>query len=62
MDGTLSLARTADMRYVGQGYELSVPIPDGPVDGGRRPRSAARSTASTPTATATRTRRPPSSS
>jgi N-methylhydantoinase A len=32
--GTLSLARAADMRYVGQGYELSVPIPDGPVDGG----------------------------
>jgi N-methylhydantoinase A len=31
--GTLSLARSADMRYVGQGYELSVPIPDGPVDG-----------------------------
>ena len=32
MSGTLSLARSADMRYVGQGYELSVPIPDGPVD------------------------------
>jgi N-methylhydantoinase A len=31
--GTLSLARSADMRYVGQGYELTVPIPDGPVDG-----------------------------
>jgi N-methylhydantoinase A len=31
--GTLSEARSADMRYVGQGYELSVPIPDGPVDG-----------------------------
>jgi N-methylhydantoinase A/oxoprolinase/acetone carboxylase beta subunit len=32
--GTIALARTADMRYVGQGYELSVPIPDGPVDAG----------------------------
>jgi N-methylhydantoinase A len=31
--GTLSVTRSADMRYVGQGYELSVPIPDGPVDG-----------------------------
>jgi N-methylhydantoinase A len=30
--GDLSLARAADMRYVGQGFELSVPIPDGPVD------------------------------
>ncbi len=33
VSGTLSVARSADMRYVGQGYELSVPIPDGPVDG-----------------------------
>jgi N-methylhydantoinase A len=31
--GTVSLARTADMRYVGQGYELSVPISDGRIDG-----------------------------
>ncbi len=31
--GTLSVARAADMRYVGQGYELSVPLPDGPIDG-----------------------------
>ena len=31
--GTIALARTADMRYVGQGYELAVPIPDGPIDG-----------------------------
>jgi N-methylhydantoinase A len=31
--GTISVGRAADMRYVGQGYELSVPIPDGPVDG-----------------------------
>jgi N-methylhydantoinase A len=30
--GTISLARTADMRYVGQGYELSVPIAEVPVD------------------------------
>jgi N-methylhydantoinase A/oxoprolinase/acetone carboxylase beta subunit len=33
VSGTLSVAKSADMRYVGQGYELSVPIPDGPVDG-----------------------------
>jgi N-methylhydantoinase A len=31
--GTIALARTADMRYVGQGYELTVPFRDGPVDG-----------------------------
>jgi N-methylhydantoinase A len=30
---SLSVARAADMRYVGQGYELSVPVPDGPVNG-----------------------------
>ena len=39
---TLSVARSADMRYVGQGYELSVPIPDGPVDAGRPPPLRAR--------------------
>ncbi len=32
--GAISLGRTADMRYVGQGYELTVPLPAGPVDGG----------------------------
>ncbi|HEX2483278.1 MAG TPA: hydantoinase/oxoprolinase family protein, partial [Methylomirabilota bacterium] len=31
--GTASVACSADMRYVGQGYELSVPFPDRPVDG-----------------------------
>ena len=41
VSGTLSVARTADMRYVGQGYELSVPIPDGLVD--RRTAAALRS-------------------
>mgnify|MGYP003460754529 FL=1 len=30
--GDLSYARIGDLRYVGQGYELKVPIPDGPVD------------------------------
>jgi N-methylhydantoinase A len=30
--GTVSVARSADMRYLGQGYELAVPIPAGPVD------------------------------
>jgi N-methylhydantoinase A len=34
VSGNVSLARSADMRYVGQGYELSVPIPEGPVDAG----------------------------
>lgn len=28
----ISYARIGDLRYVGQGYELKVPIPDGPVD------------------------------
>jgi N-methylhydantoinase A len=28
----VSYARIGDLRYVGQGYELKVPIPDGPVD------------------------------
>jgi N-methylhydantoinase A len=31
--GAIALTRTVDMRYVGQGYELTVPILDGPVDG-----------------------------
>ena len=31
--GTASVACSADMRYVGQGYELSVPFPDRPVGG-----------------------------
>jgi N-methylhydantoinase A len=30
--GAIALTRTVDMRYVGQGYELTVRIPDGPVD------------------------------
>jgi N-methylhydantoinase A len=30
---TTSVARSADMRYVGQGYELSVPFPEGPIGG-----------------------------
>ncbi len=29
--GPLTVARTADLRYVGQGYELTVPLPDGPI-------------------------------
>jgi N-methylhydantoinase A len=32
--GPLGVTRTADMRYVGQGYELAVPIPGGPVGPG----------------------------
>jgi N-methylhydantoinase A len=30
--GPLAIARTADLRYVGQGYELTVALPEGPVD------------------------------
>jgi N-methylhydantoinase A len=32
--GPLAVARSADQRYVGQGYELTVAIPEGPVDEG----------------------------
>jgi len=31
--GALTLARALDARYVGQGYELTVPVPSGPLDG-----------------------------
>jgi N-methylhydantoinase A len=31
--GAVAQTRTADMRYVGQGYELTVPLPEWPVDG-----------------------------
>jgi N-methylhydantoinase A/oxoprolinase/acetone carboxylase beta subunit len=30
--GAVAVSRSADMRYVGQGYELTVPIPPGPID------------------------------
>jgi N-methylhydantoinase A/oxoprolinase/acetone carboxylase beta subunit len=30
----IGASRTADCRYVGQGYELRVPVPDGPIDVG----------------------------
>jgi N-methylhydantoinase A len=30
--GTVTLARSVDARYVGQGYELTVPVPAGPLD------------------------------
>jgi N-methylhydantoinase A len=30
-DGERRLARTVDMRYAGQNYELAVPLPDGPI-------------------------------
>jgi N-methylhydantoinase A/oxoprolinase/acetone carboxylase beta subunit len=32
-DGELRRDRAADMRYVGQSWDLRIPIPDGPVDG-----------------------------
>ena len=31
-DGAVSYQRSGDLRYVGQGYELRVPVSDGPVD------------------------------
>ncbi|PYO02611.1 MAG: methylhydantoinase [Candidatus Rokuibacteriota bacterium] len=31
-DGTVVVARSADARYVGQGYELTVPVPAGAID------------------------------
>jgi N-methylhydantoinase A len=31
--GPLTVVRTADLRYVGQGYELTVSLPDRPPDG-----------------------------
>ena len=50
--------RTADLRYVGQAFEVRVPTPDGPVDaafadrGGRRlPRRAPSSSTATTSAT-----------
>jgi N-methylhydantoinase A/oxoprolinase/acetone carboxylase beta subunit len=30
--GTVTLTRSVDARYVGQGYELTVPVPAGPLD------------------------------
>ncbi len=30
--GEITLARSADARYAGQGYELTVPVPAGPID------------------------------
>jgi N-methylhydantoinase A/oxoprolinase/acetone carboxylase beta subunit len=30
--GAVTLARSVDARYVGQGYELTVPVPPGPLD------------------------------
>ncbi len=34
VSGPLTVERTADLRYVGQGYELTVALPDDPVDDG----------------------------
>jgi N-methylhydantoinase A len=30
--GAVTIVRSVDARYVGQGYELTVPVPDGPLD------------------------------
>jgi N-methylhydantoinase A/oxoprolinase/acetone carboxylase beta subunit len=32
--GEIAIVRSADARYVGQGYELTVPVPAGPLDAG----------------------------
>jgi len=32
--GAVTIQRTADMRYAGQGYELTIPVPDGVLDAG----------------------------
>ena len=34
VSGPLTVVRTADLRYVGQGYELTVTLPEGPVGAG----------------------------
>ena len=36
--GDVQIARTLDARYVGQGYELTVPVPAGPLDAAARAR------------------------
>ena len=54
--GAVTVMRSVDARYVGQGYELTVPVPAGPLDPRRWDASARRSTRSTPRATATRSR------
>ena len=33
----ITIRRTADMRYVGQGFEIGVPLPDGPLGGDQLP-------------------------
>jgi N-methylhydantoinase A len=38
----IHLVRSADARYVGQGYELNVPVPPGPLDAGALARLRAR--------------------
>jgi N-methylhydantoinase A/oxoprolinase/acetone carboxylase beta subunit len=40
--GPPAVVRTADLRYAGQGYELTVALPDGPVDDGTGAALAAR--------------------
>lgn len=32
-EGAIALSRSADLRYAGQGYELTVPVPPGPLTG-----------------------------
>lgn len=32
-EGAVALSRSADLRYAGQGYELTVPVPPGPLSG-----------------------------
>ena len=39
---TITHRRAAEMRYVGQGHEVRVPLPPGPLDPGQRSRAASR--------------------
>jgi N-methylhydantoinase A/oxoprolinase/acetone carboxylase beta subunit len=54
--GDVVVTRSADARYVGQGYEVTVPVPQGRLDRRRSSACARAFTRSTPLATATRTR------
>jgi N-methylhydantoinase A/oxoprolinase/acetone carboxylase beta subunit len=52
--GAVAVTRSVDARYVGQGYELTVPVPAGSLMPPRSPGCAPRSTRSTPPGTAMR--------
>ncbi len=54
--GEVMVTRSAEARYVGQGYEVTVPVPAGRLDAAALEGCARVFTRSTPRATATRTR------